>query len=100
MIFEPIRLTPDAPGQTPAKDRTIFSLLAAVKWVQRYVDSESKDTPRWSKLIGVLQSAAFGQIEPSELRTTLHVALMAEGWAMPDELEQSDVFPSAHIDRS
>jgi hypothetical protein len=98
MIFEPIRLMPDAPGQTPAKNRTIFSLLAAIRWVQRYVDSEAKTTPRWAKLIAVLNEATLGQIEPPEVRTALHVALMAEGWAMPDELEQPDVFPSTHTD--
>jgi hypothetical protein len=95
MIFEPIRLMPGAPGQTPAKDRTIFSLLAAIRWVQRYVDSEAKATPRWSILIGAFQKAAAGQIEPPDVRSALHVALMAEGWAMPDELEQPYVFASA-----
>jgi hypothetical protein len=100
MIFEPIRLMPNAPGQTPAKDRTIFSLLAAIKWVQRYVDSEAKTTPRWAKLIVVLNEATVGQIDPSEVRTALQVALMAEGWAMPDELEQPDVFPPTNTDVS
>ncbi|KAA0069944.1 hypothetical protein CIW50_28350 [Tardiphaga sp. P9-11] len=95
MIFEPIRLMPGAPGQPPAKDRTIFSLLAAIRWVQRYVNSEAKTTPRWVKLIAVLNDATAGRIDPPEVRTALHVALMAEGWAMPDELEQPHVFQSA-----
>lgn len=89
---------PEAPGQTPAKDRTIFSLLAAIRWVQRYVDSETKATPRWAKLIAVLRGATVGEIEPPEVRTALHVALMAEGWAMPDELEQPDIFTSGRAD--
>jgi hypothetical protein len=98
MIFEPIQLMPEAPGQTPARNRTIFSLLAAVRWAQRYVDSEAKTTPRWTKLIAVLDEATLGKIEPPEVRTALHVALMAEGWAMPDELEQPDIFTSGRAD--
>jgi hypothetical protein len=98
MIFEPIRLMPEAPGQTPARNRTIFSLLAAIRWVQRYVDSEAKTTPRWAKLIAVLNDATVGKIEPPDVRTALHVALMAEGWAMPDELEQPDIFTSGRAD--
>jgi hypothetical protein len=98
MIFAPIRLAPDAPGQTPARDRTIFSLLSAVKWVQRYVDSDTKAQPRWAKLIAILNAAAIGQIDLPEARAALHIAMMAEGWVMPDELEQPDIFPSTPTD--
>lgn len=91
-------MTPDAPGQTPTKDRTIFSLLSAVKWVQRYADSDTKMKPRWAKLIIVLNDAATGQINLPEARTAFHIAMMAEGWAMPDELEQPDIFTPPDTD--
>jgi len=80
-IFAPIILTADAPGQTPTGDRKLLSVVSALRWVQRYVGSETRASPQWLDVVSRLTAASEDSVSTIDARNALHDAMVAHGWA-------------------
>ena len=81
IIFAPITLTADAPGQTPTGDRKLLSVVSALRWVQRYVGSETRASPQWLDVVSRLTAASEDSVSTIDARNALHDAMVAHGWA-------------------
>ncbi|WNV08254.1 hypothetical protein [Tardiphaga sp. 709] len=81
IIFAPITLTADAPGQTPTGDRKLLSVVSALRWIQRYVGSETRASPQWIDVVNRLTAASEDPVSTVDARNALHDAMVAYGWA-------------------
>ncbi|KZD23183.1 hypothetical protein A4A58_07295 [Tardiphaga robiniae] len=81
IIFAPITLTTDAPGQTPTGDRKLLSIVSALRWIQRYVGSETRASPQWIDVVSRLTAASEDPVSTVDARNALHDAMVAYGWA-------------------
>lgn len=81
MIFAPITLTADAPGQTPTGDRKLLSVVSALRWIQRYVGSETRASPQWIDVVSRLTAASEDSASTVDARNAFHDAMIAHGWA-------------------
>jgi hypothetical protein len=81
MIFEPIILNPDAPGQTPTGDRKLLSVVSALNWVQRYVGSDLQASAQWLDVVAKLNAANEDAARTVEARNAFHDAMIANGYA-------------------
>jgi hypothetical protein len=81
MIFDPIILTADAPGQTPTADRKLLSVGAALRWIQRYVGSDACKSSLWIDVVSRLEAANEDPGAIVDARNAFHDAMIANGWA-------------------
>jgi hypothetical protein len=81
IIFAPITLTADAPGQTPTGDRMLLSVVSALRWIQRYVGAETRASPQWVDVVSRLAAASEDPVSTVDARNALHDAMVAHGWA-------------------
>ncbi|WP_441228635.1 hypothetical protein AB7813_24895 [Tardiphaga sp. 20_F10_N6_6] len=81
IIFAPITLTADAPGQTPTGDRKLLSVVSALRWIRRYVEAETRASPQWVDVVSRLTAASEDSASTVDARNAFHDAMVAYGWA-------------------